>query len=170
MGSATEGDGERARRCMQQRTSAEVVDAGAGGACGIERRWVIAMLGQADEATLAAGDGGDDDIRLMGDLDRSIQAPVMAVDDEVKMTSWLGGTNSGGSLEKSPLGANEDAVDDTVQEVQWPLDQPGNMMNDLDLPIQASLMTEVMQMGFGKNRRKDEALEENDWRHVCDPR
>ncbi|KAL5983611.1 hypothetical protein ACLOJK_017699 [Asimina triloba] len=148
MGSATAGGGERARRCMQQWTSSEVVDAGAGGACDIERRRAIATSGQVDEAVLVVGDDGDDNIRLMGitmdGLDHSIQAPVVAVGGEVQMVSWLGGTDSGGSLEKSLLGANEDTVDDTVQEVQWPLDQPSSMMNDLDLSIQASLMTEVM--------------------------
>ncbi|KAL6004359.1 hypothetical protein ACLOJK_004910 [Asimina triloba] len=44
------------------------------------------------------------------------------------------------------------------------------MMNGLDLSIQASLMLENDEDAFGEKQRLDEALEENAWRRVCDPR
>ncbi|KAL6013295.1 hypothetical protein ACLOJK_003787 [Asimina triloba] len=36
--------------------------------------------------------------------------------------------------------------------------------------IQALPVTEMMQMGFGEIRRRDGALEENDWYRLCDDR
>ncbi|KAL5999466.1 hypothetical protein ACLOJK_037751 [Asimina triloba] len=52
----------------------------------------IATRGQADEVALAAGDGGDDDIRLMGGLDRSRPLSWRSA-----VQSWLRGMNSDGS-------------------------------------------------------------------------